>query len=247
MGEVGQEPDVLQVRVAQVREMDVGVDERELGHGILLQLGVAARPIVASPRPLETVPSSPWRVHGSVPRSAERAVHRHLAHGPLDAPAAPRRREDRRTGARPPRGGSGTSPRGARDPASLSATTTLRASVAGAAAQDEPFGDEAVDPAGHARSGAVRACREVGHPQLPTAERELREHVEVTEGEPGPVREVGRQRSHQRGMGAQERVPGVAAPAGRRSGRRRACRSSGPARWSDAVVRMVLAYATTLL
>ena len=41
MGEVGQEPDVLQVRVAQFREMDVGVDERELGHGILLHLGVA--------------------------------------------------------------------------------------------------------------------------------------------------------------------------------------------------------------
>ena len=47
MRELGQEPDVLQVRVAQVREVDMGVDERELGHGVLLQLGVAATRILA--------------------------------------------------------------------------------------------------------------------------------------------------------------------------------------------------------
>jgi hypothetical protein len=74
---------------------------------------------------------------------------------------------------------------------------------------DEAFADQPCDPTAHARTRDERPVRKLCHAQLAVGYRQLSEDVEVSEGETSLSLQIHVQSAHERGVGSQQRGPGL--------------------------------------
>ncbi len=81
----------------------------------------------------------------------------------------------------------------------------------GIGATDQTLVDEPIDSSGHARAGAVGLGGQLAHAQLTAGVSQLRQDVEIAEGEPDLLHEIGGQLAQKGGVRAQKRLPGVEA------------------------------------
>jgi hypothetical protein len=84
----------------------------------------------------------------------------------------------------------------------------------GARSSDESLLSEPRDPTGHSGAGDQRLCREVGHAQAATGDRQLGKDVEVGKRQAALTLEVGLHLADERGMCCQQRLPGSDASTG---------------------------------
>ena len=76
-------------------------------------------------------------------------------------------------------------------------------------ASHQAFIHKPINTARHARARAVRLGRKFAHTHLAAGLSKLSQDIEVAQAEPDLIDEVHRQLAHQRGVRADERLPGV--------------------------------------
>ena len=80
---------------------------------------------------------------------------------------------------------------------------------------NEAFIDQPGDATGHARTRDERPVRQFGHAQLTVGRRQLSEHVEVGQGQTRLSLQIRVESADERGVGPQQRAPGLQPPAAR--------------------------------
>ena len=80
---------------------------------------------------------------------------------------------------------------------------------------NETFIDQPCDATGHARPRDERPVRQLRHAQLTMGLRQLSEHVEIRQRQARLSFEIRVESAHQRGVGPQQRVPGLQPTAAR--------------------------------